>query len=73
MYIWVEFGQNLHIIYLFLEFDRNCIGLFKENSISPEVVSQRSELMELPLPESPRRQLVLSVTPVAGYIKQRVD
>jgi hypothetical protein len=60
-------------IYLLLEFDRDRISLLEENGISPEVVSQRSELMELPLPESPRCQLVLSVTPVAGYIKQRVD
>jgi hypothetical protein len=60
-------------IYLLLEFDRDRISLLEENGISPEVISQRSELMELPLPESPRRQLVLSVAPVAGYIKQRVD
>lgn len=51
------------IMYLFLQLYANGISLLEENGISPEQVSERGELVESPLTESPEGQFSLSLCP----------
>jgi hypothetical protein len=62
-----------HRTYLLFQLNRDCISLLEEYGVSPEIIPQGSELMVLPLPETPCSQLVLSITPVALCVKQGVD
>lgn len=62
-----------HRTYLLFQLNRDCISLLQEYGISPEIIPQGSELMVLPLPESPSSQLVLTIAPVALCVKQGVD
>lgn len=49
---------------LFLEFHADGIGLFKEDGISPQLVTERGELVAPPLTEAPHGQLPLRLCPL---------
>lgn len=78
-FFWGNFylGENIFwgkivLKYLFLEFDRDGVGLLQEDGVAPQVVPQRGELVELPLAPCVRCQFKLSFCPIALYVKKRV-
>lgn len=54
-------GAGAHLL---LELHANGVGFLEEDGVAPQQVPQRRELVPLPLPEGPERQLTLPLRPL---------
>lgn len=64
---WAGNGRNggmARLAHLLLELHADGVGLLEEDGVAPQQVPQRRELVPLPLPEGPQRQLALPLRPL---------
>lgn len=66
------FWERMIEVYLFAQFHTYCIGLFEEDSISPQIIPEWSKLVVLPLPEGPGSYLFLLLSPCKLYNNKQI-
>lgn len=61
--LWWSLVFNKCVIYFFLQLHADGIGLLQVDGVPPQLISERCELVEPPLPEGPLSQVELVLSP----------